>query len=210
MSGRFITFEGVEGAGKSTQLRYAASWLEAAGKRVITTREPGGTDLAEGIRDCLLQKSDEPMADLTELLLVFAARAQHLANKIVPALQQGCWVLCDRFTDATYAYQGGGRGLSTAAIATLETLVQQELRPDATLLFDLPVATGLARADKRASLDRIEQENQAFFERIRATYLARADAEPARFSLIDGSLEESQVRWQVEAVLKGLLEKENA
>jgi dTMP kinase len=204
MKGRFITFEGVEGAGKSTQLAFAADCLRVAGKAVLVTREPGGTPLAERIRECLLAPSDEPMAAATELLLVFAARAQHLAEKIIPALDAGVWVLCDRFTDATYAYQGAGRGLSMTQIGQLETLVQGSLRPDATLLLDIPVEQGLARAGKRAALDRIEQESRDFFERIRQCYLKRAAAEPERFFVVDGSACATDVRAQVAAVLASL------
>lgn len=206
MKGRFITFEGVEGAGKSTQLAFAADFLRAAGKPVLVTREPGGTPLAERIRDCLLASVDEPMAATTELLLVFAARAQHLAEKILPALERGSWVLCDRFTDATYAYQGAGRGLSLEVISQLETLVQGELRPDATLLFDITVADGLARAGKRATLDRIEREDRDFFERIRQHYLAQAAAHPARFYRLDGSACKAAVSAQVEVVLRQLVD----
>lgn len=206
MKGRFITFEGVEGAGKSTQLAFAANFLRATGRQVLVTREPGGTPLAERIRDCLLATADEPMAATTELLLVFAARAQHLAEKIMPALERGTWVLCDRFTDATYAYQGAGRGLSLEVINQLEMLVQGELRPDATLLFDIAVVEGLARAGKRAVLDRIESEDQAFFERIRTHYLQRAAAHPTRFHLLDGSACEAAVSDQVKVVLRQLVE----
>lgn len=205
MTAKFITFEGGEGAGKSTQLAFAAEWLRAAGKTVLVTREPGGTPLAERIRDCLLAPSAEPMAAATELLLVFAARAQHLAEKIQPALAAGSWVLCDRFTDATYAYQGAGRGLDATLIAQLETLVQKTLKPDATLLLDISVEQGLARAGKRGSLDRIEQESRDFFERIRQNYLMRAAAEPARFFVLDGSACATDVRAQVAAVLTELV-----
>lgn len=200
MTARFITFEGGEGAGKSTNLDYAAQWLRARGAEVLTTREPGGTDTAEAIRALLLQKQ-LPLADSTELLLVFAARAQHLAEKIQPALANNCWVLCDRFTDATYAYQGGGRGLDMDAIATLETLVQGSLRPDLTLLFDLSVEQGMQRAGKRGDLDRIEQEDRAFFQRIRDCYLARAQAEPERIKVLDASGDLQAVQQQLDALL---------
>lgn len=163
MSGLFITLEGPEGAGKSTNRDYLAMCLRAAGIEVLLTREPGGTPLAERIRELLLAPSDEPMAADTELLLVFAARAQHLAKVIRPALARGCVVLCDRFTDATYAYQGGGRGLSQQRIAELERFVQGDLRPDLTLLFDLPVEQGLARAAARGRLDRFEQEQRSLY-----------------------------------------------
>lgn len=167
MSGLFITLEGPEGAGKSTNRDYLAMCLRAAGIEVLLTREPGGTPLAERIRELLLAPSDEAMAADTELLLVFAARAQHLAQVIRPALARGCVVLCDRFTDATYAYQGGGRGLSQQRIAELERFVQGDLRPDLTLLFDLPVEQGLARAAARGRLDRFEQEQRSFFKSTR-------------------------------------------
>lgn len=207
MRGQFITFEGIEGAGKSTQLAFAANWLRQAGKTVIVTREPGGTVLAERIRDCLLAVEKEPMADMTELLLMFAARAQHLSARIIPALEAGEWVLCDRFTDATYAYQGGGRGLDVNIIATLETLVQKSLRPDATLLFDLTVEQGMGRAGKRAELDRIEQETADFFERVRQCYLQRASQFSGQFHVLDASVCETDVRHQVVAVLTQLLER---
>lgn len=185
MRGRFITFEGGEGAGKSTNLRFVADWLAARGVETLVTREPGGTPLAEAIRELLLAPGRGEVCPDTELLLVFAARAQHLREKILPALEKGVWVLCDRFTDATYAYQGGGRGAPAAHIATLESIVQGDLRPDLTLLFDIPVAQGMARARERGALDRIEQEDLAFFERIRDTYLARARMEPQRIQVLD-------------------------
>lgn len=185
MRGRFITFEGGEGAGKSTNLRFVADWLAARGVETLVTREPGGTPLAEAIRELLLTPGHGEIYPDTELLLVFAARAQHLREKILPALERGAWVLCDRFTDATYAYQGGGRGMSTEHISGLENIVQGDLRPDLTLLFDITVAQGMARARERGALDRIEQEDLAFFERIRSTYLSRARAEPQRILVLD-------------------------
>ena len=188
MTGLFITLEGPEGAGKSTNREYLAGHLRAAGIDVVLTREPGGTPLAERIRELLLAPSDEPMNADTELLLVFAARAQHLAQVIRPALARGAVVLCDRFTDATYAYQGGGRGLSRERIATLEAFVQGELRPDLTLVFDLPVEVGLARASARGRLDRFEQEGRVFFDAVRSAYLERAQAKPARYRLINAAL----------------------
>jgi dTMP kinase len=187
VSGLFITLEGPEGAGKSTNREYIAARLRERGIEVVLSREPGGTPLAECIRELLLAPSDETMASDTELLLVFAARAQHLAQVIRPALARGAVVLCDRFTDATYAYQGGGRGLSEARIAELERFVQGELRPDLTLVFDLPVAVGLSRAAARGRLDRFEQEGQAFFEAVRRTYLDRAEAAPARYRVLDAA-----------------------
>ncbi|NCF11350.1 MAG: dTMP kinase [Gammaproteobacteria bacterium] len=184
--GRFITVEGGEGAGKSTCLEFIRSHLEASGRRVVVTREPGGTPLAERIRDLLLGHHTDGMADDCELLLVFAARADHLSRVIRPALARGEWVLSDRFTDATYAYQGGGRGLDMERIAALERLVQGDLRPDLTLLLDLPVTTGLARAAGRAEApDRFESEAAAFFERVRSTYRERAASEPQRFRVVD-------------------------
>ncbi|WP_407311369.1 dTMP kinase [Pseudomonas sp. nanlin1] len=201
MSGLFITLEGPEGAGKSTNREYLAEQLRAAGLDVVLTREPGGTPLAEGIRELLLAPCDEVMHADTELLLVFAARAQHLARVIRPALERGAVVLCDRFTDATYAYQGGGRGLSVARIGALEEFVQGDLRPDLTLIFDLPVEVGLARASARGRLDRFEQEGRAFFDGVRSAYLARAGAEPQRYRIVDAA----QPLVQVQRALDGLL-----
>ena len=206
MSGLFITLEGPEGAGKSTNREYLAECLRRQGLDVLMTREPGGTPLAERIRELLLAPSAEPMASDTELLLVFAARAQHLAQVIRPALARGCVVLCDRFTDATYAYQGGGRGLSTSRIAVLEAFVQGDLRPDLTLIFDLPVEVGLARAAARGRLDRFEQEGQAFFQAVRQAYLQRAAAQPQRYRIIDAGQSLAQVQLSLDALLPQLLE----
>ena len=206
MSGLFITLEGPEGAGKSTNREYLAECLRRQGMDVLLTREPGGTPLAERIRELLLAPSAEPMASDTELLLVFAARAQHLAQVIRPALERGCVVLCDRFTDATYAYQGGGRGLSTSRIAVLEDFVQGDLRPDLTLIFDLPVEVGLARAAARGRLDRFEQEGQAFFQAVRQAYLQRAAAQPQRYRIIDAGQSLAQVQLSLDALLPQLLE----
>ena len=205
MSGLFITLEGPEGAGKSTNREYLAEHLRAQGVDVVLTREPGGTPLAERIRELLLAPSDEKMDADTELLLVFAARAQHLAEVIRPALARGAVVLCDRFTDATYAYQGGGRGLSLERIATLEQFVQGDLRPDLTLVFDLPVEIGLSRAAARGRLDRFEQEGQAFFEAVRQAYLARAQAAPQQYTLIDASQSLVQVQQALDALLPQIL-----
>ena len=185
-SGRLITLEGIEGVGKSTNLRYIADRLAAAGIPFVTTREPGGTPLAEEIRTLLVTPRDEPVAQQAELLLMFAARAQHVQTLIAPALARGDWVLCDRFTDATYAYQGGGRGVSLADIGWLETHVQGALRPDRVFLLDVDVATGLARAKARSGAgDRFERERVEFFERVRAAYRARAQANPGRYRVID-------------------------
>lgn len=185
--GKFITLEGGEGAGKSTSMASIQSWCREQGLGLCVTREPGGTPLAEEIRALLLTRRDEPVSPDAELLLMFAARAQHLENVIRPALARGEWVLCDRFTDATYAYQGDGRGLSRERIALLERFVQGDLRPDLTLLLDLPVEQGLARAAERGEKDRFESEQHAFFERVRQGYRARAQAEPDRFRVIDAS-----------------------
>nr|WP_217433366.1 dTMP kinase [Pseudomonas sp. M5] len=207
VSGLFITLEGPEGAGKSTNRDYLAARLREQGLDVVLTREPGGTPLAEKVRELLLAPSDEVMAADTELLLVFAARAQHLAQVIRPALERGAVVLCDRFTDATYAYQGGGRGLSVERIAVLEQFVQGELRPDLTLVFDLPVEVGLARAAARGRLDRFEQEGQAFFEAVRQAYLQRARREPQRYDLLDAAQPLEAVQRAIDALLPGILER---
>ena len=203
---RFITLEGGEGAGKSTCIALVQRWFAERGLPLLVTREPGGTPLAEEIRELLLRRRDEAVAADAELLLVFAARAQHIAEKIRPALDRGEWVLCDRFTDATYAYQGGGRGLSVARIAELERMVQGDLRPALTLLLDLPVAQGLARAEARAEKDRFESEQHAFFERVRVAYRARATAEPQRFRVIDAGQPLVQVEACVRAALAGWVE----
>ena len=207
MTGVFITLEGPEGAGKSTNRDYLAERLRAAGVDVLLTREPGGTPLAERIRELLLTPSDEAMCSDTELLLMFAARAQHLATVIRPALARGAVVLCDRFTDATYAYQGGGRGVSQERIAVLESFVQGELRPDLTLVFDLPVEVGLARAAARGRLDRFEQEGRGFFDAVRSTYLRRAEAEPQRYRLINAAQSLEQVQRDLDLLLPQLLER---
>ncbi|WP_370599768.1 dTMP kinase [Pseudomonas nitroreducens] len=207
MTGLFITLEGPEGAGKSTNREYLAERLRERGIEVQLTREPGGTPLAERIRELLLAPSDEKMAVDTELLLVFAARAQHIAEVIRPALARGAVVLCDRFTDATYAYQGGGRGLPVERIAQLESFVQGGLRPDLTLVFDLPVEIGLSRAAARGRLDRFEQEGRAFFEAVRSTYLARAQAEPARYRIVDAAQPLAEVQRNLDALLPTLLER---
>jgi dTMP kinase len=207
--GLFITLEGGEGAGKSTQMAFVQQRLEeslqAVGKSLIVTREPGGTELGEQIRELLLDHRQTAMDSDTELLLMFAARAQHLAQLVRPTLDAGNWVLCDRFTDATYAYQGGGRGIDMARIATLESWVQGELRPDMTLLLDLPIEVGMARAGERGELDRFEREQQAFFERVRQTYRDRAAAEPSRYRIIDAAQDIEQVQVQIDAVLSPLL-----
>lgn len=192
--GKFITFEGGEGAGKSTNILVAQEYLESQGIKTQLTREPGGTPLAEEIRSLLISKREESVNELTELLLVFSARAQHLNNLIKPALAQGIWVLCDRFTDATYAYQGAGRGLSVEAIRTLETLVQGNIRPDLTLLLDLDIEVGATRARNRGALDRFESLDAEFFSRVRDMYLQRAKSE-SYYKVVDAnqSLENVQL-----------------
>jgi dTMP kinase len=185
--GRFITLEGIEGAGKSTQLEVIRNYLEARGISVLATREPGGSPIGERIRALLLDPSGRGMAADTELLLMFAARAEHIAGTIGPAMESGTWVLCDRFTDATYAYQSGGRGLDSSRVALLEKFVQGPLRPDLTLLFDLPVAAGLDRAGRRSAPDRFEAETARFFERVRAAYLALAASHTERMRVIDAA-----------------------
>ena len=207
MRGLFITLEGPEGAGKTTNRAYLAEKLEAQGFQVTLTREPGGTALAEQIREILLAPHDEIMSVDTELLLMFAARAQHLAQVIMPALVAGKIVICDRFTDATYAYQGGGRGLDCSRIAMLEQFVQGDLRPDITLLFDLPVADGMARAVARGKLDRFEQEQQDFFEAVRQSYLQRAQDDPERFRIVNAQQALEDVQKGLDAHLLEIMER---
>lgn len=199
--GRFITVEGGEGAGKTTMIERMVDWLTARGHRVVHTREPGGTELAEKLRDILLDTQSTGLSDQAELLLMFASRAQHLAELIRPTLAQGDTVVCDRFTDATWAYQGGGRGLPKQDIATLEQLVHGDLQPDLTVLLDLPVELGLSRASLRSASDRFEEEPVAFFERVRAAYLERAALSPERFAVVDASGPVESVWSKVEQVL---------
>lgn len=205
--GLFITLEGGEGAGKSTQVAYVEDCLKKAGKTVRVTREPGGTELSEAIRELLLDHRQTSMDADTELLLMFAARAQHIAELIRPALDAGEWILCDRFTDATYAYQGGGRGIDANRIASLEDWVQGELRPDLTLLLDLPIDVGMSRAGERGELDRFEREQQDFFDRVRQTYLKMADQHPGRYRIVDASQDIQQVQAQIDAILGPVMEK---
>jgi thymidylate kinase len=195
--GAFITIEGIEGAGKTTCMRVVAERIAAAGIGLLQTREPGGTPLGEDLRALLLGHRHEGMSSDTELLLMFAARAEHLAARIRPALDAGDWVVCDRFTDATYAYQGAGRGISEARIAALEGWVQGDLRPDLTLLMDLPVTLGLERAGKRSAPDRFEREAQAFFERVREGYLQIARAQPQRVRVVDAARPLAEVSAQI-------------
>jgi len=202
--GKFLTIEGTEGVGKSTNLAFVRDWLGRQGIEVVVTREPGGTPLAEEVRHLLLAKRDETVDETAELLLVFAARAQHIARVIKPALARGAWVLSDRFTDATFAYQGGGRGLNQAVIAQLEQLVQGELRPDLTLILDIDVQLGLERARQRGELDRFESETVGFFERVRAVYQRRASEASGRYALIDASQALLDVQSDLEKVLQRL------
>jgi dTMP kinase len=205
--GLFLTFEGIEGAGKSSNLEHAKAIVEASGKTVTVSREPGGTEIGEKIREVLLDPNLPAMHSDTELLLMFASRAEHYQNKILPALTAGNWVLCDRFTDASFAYQGGGRNIDINRIAALEEWALGNFRADKTFLFDLPVNVGLSRAKARSAADRIEQEESDFFERIRESYLMRAQDEPNRFSVIDASQTMEGVRQQVEQAVEGLIQK---
>ena len=200
--GLVITLEGVEGAGKSTLMAYAAEYFFGKGRDVIQTREPGGTKTGEQIRSILLDSENTGVTDNTELLLMFAARMQHIDEIINPAIESGKIVICDRFTDASYAYQGAGRGLNVTRIEVLEEWVQQSLKPDLTLLFDLDVETGLRRASKRSEADRFEQEEISFFERIRECYLERAKKEPERFRLVDASQSFENVKQQIQTILE--------
>jgi len=202
--GRFITLEGGEGVGKSTNLQFIKQLLEERQISFILTREPGGTGIAERIRAILLERQDENLSEQAELLLVFAARAQHIQHVILPALQQGLWVVCDRFTDATYAYQGGGRNMDMQTIAWLENAVQGELRPDLTLVFDAPIEIGMQRAKHRGELDRFETEQLAFFERVRQAYLQRAATDLNRYKIIDASQPLTDVQQQLRTELAGL------
>jgi dTMP kinase len=204
MKGTFITFEGGEGAGKSTMIGKACSWFEQRGRQVLLTREPGGTPLAERIRELVLGKEFPELCAEAELLLVFAARAQHLHERVRPALAEGKVVLCDRFTDASWAYQGGGRGQPNAFLAALEQGVHADLQPDLTLLLDVPVDVGLQRMLARGEIDRIEQESKDFFERVRSVYLLRAREFPERFRVIDAQQDVAAVWAEVELALQGL------
>lgn len=195
--GRFITLEGIDGAGKSTHLPWLEKALERDGRRVWTTREPGGTPLGERLRAMLLH---EPMTPVTEALLIFAARREHCEREIWPRLAQGTWVLCDRFTDATYAYQGGGHGVAATLIADMERVALDDFRPDLTLVFDVPVGVGRARLADGRSLDKFERQQAEFFERVRATYLARAAADPKRCRVVDSTQPLAKVRQQLAAI----------
>ena len=203
--GKFITFEGGEGVGKTTNVAFVESYLQARNVPVVVTREPGGTPLAEKLRTLLLDKKTEAMAEEAELLLMFAARAQHLKHVIEPALARGDWVICDRFTDATYAYQGGGRNMKIKTIEWLEILVQGNLRPDLTLLLDAPVKIGIERARKRGAFDRFESETIQFFENVRRAYLLQAEINPQRIKLIKANQPLADVQQAIINVLSPLL-----
>lgn len=205
-TGKFITLEGVEGVGKTTNLNYIANFFINNGMEVVTTREPGGTAIAETIRQILLGHNEETLCDEAELLLMFAARAQHLDQVIKPALAAGKYVVCDRFTDATYAYQGGGRHFPVQHIAWLESFVQKGMSPDMTILLDLPVSEGLKRAANRSEPDRFESEHQDFFEKVRDAYLRRASEDSGRFKIIDASDSISGVEAQILAHLTAILD----
>jgi len=206
LSQSFITLEGIEGAGKSTVAQWVCEWLRRHGLRATLTREPGGTPLAERVRQVVLERGEERLSAVTETLLMFAARGIHLENLIRPALARGEWIVCDRFTDATRAYQGGGRGVDAAWIESLARQVHGDLQPDCTLLLDLPVPIGLARAKsrQRAAADRFEAETQAFFERVRSAYLELARRDPRRIHVIDAAASLEAVQRQVAAVLERL------
>jgi dTMP kinase len=206
--GRFITLEGIEGAGKSTVAKFVREWLQERGERVCLTREPGGTPLAERVRALVLDRQGEAITPVTETLLMFAARGLHVENLIRPTLERGEWVICDRFTDATRAYQGAGRGVSGEWIEQLAAQVQRGLKPDCTLLLDLPVTLGLERVRQRsgaAPTDRFEEEPAKFFERVREAYLDLARAEPQRIRIVNASGTVQDVQAQVASVLEALL-----
>ena len=208
--GVFITFEGVEGAGKTTNITYIANQIKKAGHEVLLTREPGGTPVGEAIREILISKNLPEMHPETELLLMFAARAEHINTVIQPALEKKIWVLCDRFTDASYAYQGAGRGIDNSKIDILRDLVQGPLKPDITFLFDLPANIGLARARSRGEADRFEQQHVDFFNRIRNQYLLLAEKEPERFRLIHAEQNLEQVQQQINVMMESILNQRKA
>ena len=204
--GKFITVEGIEGVGKSTNIDFLSSLIEAKGLSVVSTREPGGTPIAERIRALLLEHGEETMTDIAELLLFFAARSLHIHNAIKPALQTGQWVVCDRFTDASRAYQGSGRGFNQDTINTLADWVQEGLQPDLTILLDAPAEIGMDRAGRRGAADRLEIEKTEFYARVREGYLALAESEPERFAIIDASQTLDDVQAAIKKKLVGLLD----
>lgn len=201
MIGQMITLDGPEGTGKSTNLAYIKELLQQSGHQLVLTREPGGTEIAEKIREILLDPKYIALTDDAELLLMFAARAQHLQEKVYPAMEQGKTVLCDRFTDATYAYQGAGRNIPAERIAVLEDWVQGAFRPYLTLILDAPIEVGMQRARQRGALDRFEQEQDGFFQRVRQSYLQRAAAEPERYAVIDCAQPLAKVQAQIASIL---------
>ena len=205
--GKFITVEGIEGTGKSTNVAFIASLIEAQGFEVVKTREPGGTPMAENIRALLLEHGQEPVPDIAELLMFFAARSLHIENLIIPALKGGQWVLCDRFTDASRAYQGDGRGLDMQQIDTLAGWVQHGLEPDLTVLLDAPAETGMQRAKARGEGDRMDNEALAFYQRVRAGYLALAKRDSARFAVIDAARSLDDVRAQIDSEMAQFFSK---
>lgn len=200
--GKFITVEGSEGVGKSTNVDFLAAAIKDHGYEVICTREPGGTPIAERIRQILLEHGEEPLPDIAELLLFFASRSLHISNKIRPALEAGKWVICDRFTDASRAYQGAGRGLDMQRINLLADWVQDDLQPDMTLLLDAPAEIGMQRAQQRGETDRLESEQISFYERVRAGYLALAEANPGRYRVVDAARPLQEVQVSIGAVLE--------
>lgn len=205
MRGKFITVEGIEGVGKSTNIDFLCPLIEEQGFTVLRTREPGGTPMAERIRDMLLEHGEEPLPDIAELLLFFASRSLHVSNTIRPALAAGKWVVCDRFTDASRAYQGTARGLGLERINLLAEWVQEGLQPDLTLLLDAPAEVGMERTEKRGAADRLDSEEVGFYQRARDGYLSLAAAEPERFAVIDASHELSQVQAAIAAEINRLL-----
>lgn len=209
MTAKFITLEGSEGVGKTTNLEHIKTLLNDEGIDYIVTREPGGTELGEQLRELLLGHKHDGMADETELLMMFAARSEHLDKVIKPALKKGQWVLCDRFTDATFAYQGGGRGIDLNRISILEDYVQGDCRPDLTLLLDAPIEIGRERANKRSAPDRFEKEQTVFFNKVRDAYLKRASDDPDRMKVIDASLELEEVKAQITEQIKAFFTQRN-
>jgi len=208
MTAKFITLEGSEGVGKTTNLEHIQALLSANNIEFIVTREPGGTELGEQLRELLLGHKHDGMADETELLMMFAARSEHLDKVIKPALAKGQWVLCDRFTDATYAYQGGGRGIDVERIKILEDYVQGDLHPDLTLLLDAPIEVGRERAGKRSAPDRFEKEQVDFFNKVRDMYLLRADQDSVRMKVVDAAAELDDVKQQITNYIEAFIELE--
>jgi dTMP kinase len=209
MRGRFITIEGTEGVGKTTNIEYIKQWLDDHAISYVSTREPGGTPLAEEVRQLLLANREEKVCSKAELLMMFAGRAQHIDQVIEPQLAKGNWVLCDRFTDATYAYQGAGREMGYELIKSLETMVQGAMRPDLTLVLDVPVELGLERAGERSEPDRFEREKTDFFNRVRQAYLSMATNNPQRYKIIDASQNLEHVQLQIQATLTSFLQKDH-